>query len=331
MSMATQVAGAGSAKPRRRCGRCRHAGGACVSRMITVRAPAKVNLALAVGGLRPDGYHEVHTVLQAIALYDRVTIEPADELQLECDSPGAGQGPANIGWRAAELLRRAAGVPDGARIRIRKRIPVQAGLGGGSADAAAVLLGCCRVWRLNWSAERLADLAAQLGADVPFFLHGGTCLGEGRGERVRPLVSLPAWPIVVAHPGPGVSTTAAYGALDDLVMPPSVDVAPVVSACEASPAQRRALVAASMGNAFEAAILPLRPDIAALRRQLQEAGASAVLLCGSGAAVWALAPNVAWARQAAHTLREEGLWAVATRFWPRGVVPGSSAARGERV
>lgn len=297
---------------------------------IVVHAPAKVNLALAVGAVRSDGYHEVRTVLQAIALFDEVTIEPADELRLDCDSEAAGRGPANIGWRAADALRRTAGIATGAHIRIRKRIPVQAGLGGGSADAAAVLVGCSRLWRLNWNLERLTNLAVDLGADVPFFFQGGTCLGEGRGERIRPLPGLPAWPVVVAHPGPGVSTAAAYAELDRLAVSPAVDVDAFLALCAAKAAGRRQRLAAAVANAFEAAILPLRPDIAALRLRLIASGAAAALLCGSGAAVWALAPDPPWARQIAEGLRAEGVWATATRFWPRSLLVAPPPTRRER-
>ena len=172
--------------------------------------------------------------------------------------------------------------------------------------------------------ERLAELAAGLGADVPFFLWGGTCLGEGRGEQVRVLAGLPAWPVVVAHPGVGVSTAAAYAAMDALGRPPQVDVELLLAACAAVPAERRRRVSAAMANAFEAAVLPSRPDIAELRRRFRDAGADAALLCGSGAAVWALAPHAGWADRVATDLRAEGLWAVASRFWPRGAAISSA-------
>jgi 4-diphosphocytidyl-2-C-methyl-D-erythritol kinase len=301
---------------------------------VRLHAPAKVNLALEVGPRRPDGYHEVRTVLQALALGDEVTLLPAPdgELRLRCDPPEAGEGPANLGWRAAEALRRASGVRAGVRIAIRKRIPLQAGLGGGSSDAAAVLLGCSLLWRLDWTPVRLAEVAAGLGADVPFFLWGGTALAEGRGEHIRPLPPLPAWPVVVALSGPGISTADAYAALDALPGRPPVDVVALVEACRAAAAGRRsarAHLGALLANAFEAAVLPRRPDIALLRRRLQEAGAYGSLLCGSGAAVWALAPSAAWAHKLARELRAEGCWAAATRLHPVGVAV--RAARGARA
>jgi len=293
-----------------------------VAAALRLRAPAKVNLALQVGPRRADGYHEVRTVLQALALHDRVDIEPAAALEVSCDDPAAGDGPANLAWRAADALRRAAGGTAGARIRVRKRIPVRAGLGGGSADAAAALLGCNALWGLAWTRPALAELAAALGSDVPFFLLGGTAWAEGRGERVEPLPALPALPAVVCHPGPGVSTAEAYAALDALGDWPAVDAAGLAAALRRGPGE--AALAQGLGNAFEAAVLPARPDIAALRARLLAAGARAALLCGSGAAIWALAPSAAWARAQAGALRRDGLWAAATRFCaPAPGIPGA--------
>jgi 4-diphosphocytidyl-2-C-methyl-D-erythritol kinase len=292
--------------------------GGRVRTSIRLCAPAKVNLALWVGRRRPDGYHELHTVFQALALHDRIALETAEELDLRADDPLAGDGERNLGWRAAEALRRAAGIRAGARIRIHKRIPVQGGLGGGSSDAAAVLVGCNRLWRLGWSRARLAEIGVRVGADVPFFLLGGTAMGTGRGERLRRLPPLPAWPVVVGLSGPGVPTAEAYAAMDARGAGPEVDVSGVAAACRDRPRARslaaRRDFAARLGNAFEAVVLPQRPDIAALRLRLVDAGALAAMLSGSGAAVWALAPSLHWARSQARILRAEGVWAAATRL-----------------
>ena len=183
--------------------------------MPRLSAPAKVNLTFEALGRRADGYHEVRTVLHAISLADEVAFAPADELRLVVEPPvgaeaadaralspvvSAPTGDDNLVLRAARLLRREAGVTAGAAIRLRKRIPVAAGLGGGSSDAAATLRGLRRLWGLDLDADALRELAAQLGSDVPFFVTGGAALGEGRGERLTPLPPAQGRVVVMAPP-----------------------------------------------------------------------------------------------------------------------------------
>jgi 4-diphosphocytidyl-2-C-methyl-D-erythritol kinase len=153
---------------------------------VSLRAHAKVNLTLEVLGRRDDGYHEVASIVQTVGLYDTLTLEPADEITLECGLPEM-TSPENLVLRAARLLREKAGAGHGARIRLAKNIPVSAGLGGGSTNAAAALKGLNRMWGLGLSLDELAPMAAQIGSDVPFFLRGGTAMVQGRGEMVRPL------------------------------------------------------------------------------------------------------------------------------------------------
>ncbi len=296
-------------------------------------APAKVNLVLDVGPPEPDGYHPVRTILQAVCLHDRLALAPCRDLLLECDLDAAGSGPANLAWRAAEALRRAAGLRVGVRIRLTKRIPLQAGLGGGSSDAAAVLRGCNALWNLDWPAARLAEVGRELGSDVPFFLWGGTAMGEGRGDRVRPLPPLPPLPILVCHPGAGIATSGAYRALDGVrggAPPAPLDVGAVREACALAAAGApgaAARLGRVLANAFEAAVLPARPDVAALRLRLLSRGALGALLCGSGAAVFALAPSGAWARAEAAGLRASGLWAQATRMLGGRRPPAAAGGR----
>lgn len=286
-------------------------------------APAKVNLVLSVGARQADGYHEVRTVLQAISLWDSIHITARNTLTVCCSDPRIEDGPTNLAWRAAEALRRAARLDSGACIRVRKGIPAEAGLGGGSSDAAATLVGCNRLWGLHWPLGRLTELAAGLGADVPFFLAGGTVLGEGRGDRLTPLRALPAWPVVVACPTLGSPTGAAYAALDSLEHRSCPAIEGVIAECLRGPTVRsrvaRLRLATVMANSFEDALLPLRPDMAALRLRLRTAGAVGTLISGSGAAVWALAPSLRRADAIANQLRNEGIWAKTARFEAGGV------------
>ena len=176
-----------------RAGRAGESGG-----VLTLEAPAKINLTLEVTGRREDGYHDIASIMQTVDLTDELTFDEAEELTLECDAPEL-QTEDNLVLRAARLLRQHAGVDRGARIGLRKRIPHPAGLGGGSSDAATALTGLCRLWGLDMTARDLTPLAASLGSDIPFFLHGGTALVSGRGEKVRPLPAAElGWIIILA-------------------------------------------------------------------------------------------------------------------------------------
>ncbi len=181
---------------------------------LTVNAYAKVNLTLEVLGRRPDGYHEIVSVMQTVDLHDVLELTPADGVTLECDRPGLGT-PDNLVLRAAAALRTVAGVRDGVHIELRKAIPVAAGLGGGSSDAAAALLGLSRLWGLGMSVGDLTPLAASLGSDVPFFLRGGTAMVQGRGERVRPLPGINLQWLLIVTPAIEVpkKTASLYSAL----------------------------------------------------------------------------------------------------------------------
>jgi 4-diphosphocytidyl-2-C-methyl-D-erythritol kinase len=154
---------------------------------LSCLAPAKVNRELRVGGLRPDGFHEIRSRIVSIDVADRLTVEPADDLVFSCDDPAVPAGEDNLVVRAARLLARRAGIAAGARIRLEKRVPMGGGLGGGSGDAAAALLILARLWRVPDDADALSPLAAELGSDVPFFLTGGEADVAGRGESVLPL------------------------------------------------------------------------------------------------------------------------------------------------
>lgn len=186
---------------------------------VTVRAPGKVNLALAVGPLRPDGYHELATVYQAVSLADDVTASAADDITVSVQGVHADQVPTdgrNLAVRAARLLAERAGVEAGVHLHIDKRIPVAGGMAGGSADAAAALVACDALWQTGLSREELLGLAAELGSDVPFALVGGTAIGTGHGERVAPALARGEYEWVIALDAGGLSTPAVYAELDRL-------------------------------------------------------------------------------------------------------------------
>ena len=175
-------------------------------RRLTLRASAKVNLSLEVLGKRPDGYHEVVTVMHAVDLYDRLTLEAAPTLSFSSDDPDLPTDERNLVMRAARLLKEAASVEAGARIELKKRIPVAGGLGGGSSDAAAALWGLNRLWKLRWTRARLMELAVGIGMDVPFFLGVGPALATGRGEHLKPLGKTGGYALVLVNPRVGLST-----------------------------------------------------------------------------------------------------------------------------
>ena len=251
---------------------------------MTVKAPAKINLSLDVGPRRADGYHPIRSVMQAVTLFDTVRLERiADGIELSASDPALPCGEENTAHRAARAFAAATGYVGGVRIRLEKNIPMQAGLAGGSADAAAVLAGLNRLAGDPLPLPELCRLAAGIGADVPFCLVGGTQLAEGIGERMTPAPPMPDGWIVLAKPPVGVSTGAAYAAVDAL--PPAER--------EGTPALLQALasgelprVAAALDNRFMAAVA--LPEVAALCRAMRMCGALGAAMSGSGSAVFGL-------------------------------------------
>ncbi len=183
---------------------------------MRIEAPAKVNLFLEVLGKRPDGYHEIVTVMQTVSLFDTLEVEEGEGFAIEVEGIPIPPGGENLVLKAARLLAEKAGIRRGALFRLLKRIPPGAGMGGGSSDAAAALLALNQVWGLKASREDLAAVAARVGSDVPFFLHGGTALCRGRGELVESLEPLPAFPLLLVWPGLALSTRAVYEAVGSI-------------------------------------------------------------------------------------------------------------------
>jgi len=280
-----------------------------------VTAAAKVNLALEILDKRADGYHEIATVVQTVDLADRLVLHESDRLELECDAPGVPTDETNLALRAALALRDASGLERGVRIALGKRIPVAAGLGGGSSDAAAVLLGLNRLWGLRWAAGRLADVAVGLGMDVPFFLRGGVALGTGRGERLRPVVPAPL-ALVLMNPGTGVSAAEAYGRVTRTLYSDGTRCRAVITALRS---RRPARVAASLYNGLEGAVIPAHPEIARMRAALLAAGALGAVMSGSGPTVFGVARSFEHARQIRARVTR-GTW----RCWAVRTVGGAA-------
>lgn len=255
---------------------------------FTLPAFAKINLTLRVLGRRADGYHEIRTVFQTITLRDVLTFEAieAERFELVCNSPDIPSDETNLVWRAADALRERFGVRRGARVELEKQIPAQGGLGGGSADAATALVGLARLWEIETNRHELSELGAHLGADVPFFLTGGTALGTGLGTEINPLADAAAKPLVIVAPGVKVSTQEAYKALNARALTkPEAVVNLLVSRTDA---QISDSLCDDLRNDFEPVIFRLRPEIERARDALLGAGARCALMTGSGSSVFGI-------------------------------------------
>jgi 4-diphosphocytidyl-2-C-methyl-D-erythritol kinase len=263
---------------------------------LSLKAHAKINLTLEVLGKRPDGYHEVAMIMQSVSLHDTVTLSLRDTgIVLTCDSPELPCDTGNLAFRAADLLQREYGVTRGVRIELTKRIPLAAGLAGGSTDAAAVLKGLNRLWQLALPLTELEKLAARLGSDVPFCLQGGTSLATGRGEILTALPDFAGRGVVLANPPLQVSTAWVYGNFQGENLP-RLDLSWLR---QWFGQQDFPAVAAALFNDLESVTIPAYPQIAALKEQLLQAGAAGVLMSGSGPTVFALTPDPAAAGEVA--------------------------------
>jgi 4-diphosphocytidyl-2-C-methyl-D-erythritol kinase len=284
-------------------------------RAITTNAPAKINLSLRVKAKRGDGFHDVQTILQAIDLRDRLTFEARrGAFEIACATPRVPTDRTNLVWRAAQRLWDAAGrngEPRDAFVKIEKRIPMQAGLGGGSSDAAAALLALRDLWKMRVADEELVAIASRLGADVPFFFVGGTALGLGRGDEVYPLADLPRWWVVLIMPPFGVSTADAYEWLDQLRSRTSVG------------SEERYLTGTWLGrvvplvNDMERPVAEHHPVITALTERLTRLGAVLAAMSGSGSTVFGIFKTAAAADKAVRTLQKTGASAAVARMLSR--------------
>ena len=304
-----------------------------------VLAPAKLNLFLEVLARREDGFHEIETLMVPVGVFDRVRFQAAagGEISLTCqwaaglrkrprpegivglsgrtskvDWEELPEGNDNVAMRAVELLRRRAGIRSGAALQLTKRIPLAAGLGGGSSDAAAALVAANLGWRLGWSQGRLQELAAEIGSDVPFFLGSGPAVCRGRGERIEPLSGLPSLHFVVVAPPAGLSTAAVYRACTPAERPRPVE--PLIEAVRRGSLRR---IGRAMHNQLQPPAQELSDWIDRALTELLAVGCVSVQMSGSGTSCCGICRHASHARRAARRLRVRGWRAMAVRSLPR--------------
>jgi 4-diphosphocytidyl-2-C-methyl-D-erythritol kinase len=272
--------------------------------LLSIEAHAKINLNLKVLGRRPDGYHELVSVLQSVSLSDTLTLTTRREgIALQVEGADVPSDRSNLVWKAAELLLARCSVRVGAQIHLRKRVPAGAGLGGGSSDAAAALVGLNRLWGLDLGPETLRSLAPELGADVAYFLVGGTALITGRGEEVRPLPDLPTCELLIVFPGEPIPTASIYAQVD----------APLTPVGKADSMTRLRLSSSGgleewvgAGNDLEPIALRSCPAIRTIKARLRSAGAFAAAMTGSGSAVFGAFQDCGLRDRAARELKRAG-------------------------
>jgi 4-diphosphocytidyl-2-C-methyl-D-erythritol kinase len=270
---------------------------------FTLPSFAKINLHLEVLGKRDDGLHELVTVFQTVSLCDELTFERTESgLEMQCDNPELPVDETNLVMRAGAELRRKTVVELGARISLRKRIPIGGGLGGGSSNAAVALVGLSRLWELNSTSEQLETIAKDLGSDVPFFLHGGTAVGSGRGEIIRPVDDFRVEYMIIVTPNAHVSTSKAYLGLGatNLTNEGSNRILNVSRAME--------ILSRELKNDFEKTVFAAFPEIERVKSKLLELGAKQALLSGSGASVFGIFDNEETRQTALKALGRETDW-----------------------
>ena len=304
--------------------------GTATPHSVTVRAPGKINVYFRVGALQDDGYHEVASLYQAVSLYEEVTATRADTFTLRfagpVDTTGLPVDESNLAMRAAKLLAAETGYRGGVHLTVLKRVPIAGGMGGGSADAAATLVACDELWGTGLGRAKLLPLAAQLGADVPFALEGGTAVGTGRGEELSPALAKGDFHWVLALSHSGLSTPIVYRTLDEHreqhradLKPPPEQVKVETAVLQAVRMGDATTLADAMHNDLQVAALRLDPELAEVLELGESRGALAGIVSGSG-------PTVAFLVAGPHEAAE--LRAVLTRGGIRsitvtGPVPGA--------
>lgn len=277
---------------------------------ITLPAFAKINLGLRVLGQRPDGYHELDTVFQTISLHDTITLTATNDskIVLSCDDRSLPTDADNLAYRAAKAFQARLAPDKGVHIRLEKRIPAQAGLGGGSSDGAVTLLGLAYLWRADAKGDELLEIARGLGADVPFFFFGGAARGTGIGNNIAPRNDVRDKFLLVVKPNASISTAEAYRSLKARSLT-TVEAKTILSSSEWSEISD-SFDSEALGNDFEPVAFALVPEISRAKVALMKAGAEAALLAGSGSAVFGIFDSEDAQKRAIQVLELESGWRV---------------------
>lgn len=275
-------------------------------KQIELKALAKINLGLDVLGRRENGYHDVRMVMQSIYLYDEVKLEKTAEqgITVVSNLSFLPTGDGNIAYKAARLLKEEFQITEGIKITLIKHIPVAAGLAGGSSNAAAVLFGMNRMFRLGLSQKELMERGVRLGADVPYCIMRGTVLAEGIGEKLSVLPAMPKCTVLIAKPPVSVSTKVVYEALDAKEITEHPDIDGIIKGLKNNSLKE---VAACMGNVLEDVTIPMHPVIKQIKQEMKSAGALNAMMSGSGPTVFGLFESRAAAREAQRRIREKSL------------------------
>ncbi len=275
---------------------------------LDLKAYAKINLGLDVVRKREDGYHEVRMIMQTVNLYDRIEMDRTEDgvIRTETNLPFVPDGEGNLAWRAAKLLLDEKGIKDGVTIKIRKYIPVAAGMAGGSTDAAAVLVGVNRMFDLGFTKKELMERGVKLGADVPYCIMRGTALSEGIGEILTELPAPPQCHLVIAKPQISVSTKAVYGKLrvNELAPEEHPDIDGILNGLARKNIHK---VAECMGNVLEQVTIPVYPVIEQIKNVMKEGGAMNAMMSGSGPTVFGLFEDRQSEKRAAQKIKEQKL------------------------
>ena len=276
----------------------------------TIRSYAKVNLTLDVMEKRLDGFHSVESIMQTISLHDviRLQIEPQPGIRISCTAPGVPMNEKNLAWKAADLVLSQFGEGRGLCVGIEKQIPMEAGLGGGSSNAAAVIRGLSQLLGLSASIDDLCKLAARVGSDVPFFLKGGTAFVQARGEEVDGLPDIPPWDLVVVKPQVGISTAWCYRRLDEMreMWLPQKSSTYTHGLLVCMDKENCSRLPQLLGNDLEPPAFEEHGEVRSIKDDLLKAGAVGALMCGSGSSVFGLFDTEDHALAAVHNMASRG-------------------------
>jgi 4-diphosphocytidyl-2-C-methyl-D-erythritol kinase len=285
---------------------------------LSIEARAKVNLGLEVVRKRSDGYHDIRSLMQSVALADRLELllDPRGGVHLRCPGAPLLEGEGNLVLQAARRLRESTGCPLGARITLRKAIPVGAGLGGGSSDAAAALVALNRLWSLRLRRADLERIGATIGSDVPFFIRGGTQLAEGRGERLRPLPALPAFSVVLIYPNLEVTTGSVYGD-PKLRLTPRGPLSNLRS-CDLTTRSGVMSCLVRLRNDLEPVVVQNHPTVYETLRRILAYGPSVARVSGSGSSIFVLGEDRAKLREILTDATVQTSRVILTQFAGRG-------------